>query len=107
MEPVPATLVSDPDSLLKEGSTPGAFWIAESGTYIRLQCPCGCGTHMRLPLYPEGTPHPPVAAWSWDGNRTHPTLLPSIRDLSGCRFHGHLTSGVWTFQPDSGVEEPK
>jgi hypothetical protein len=82
----------------------GDFCINENGTYILCVCPCGCAGMMNLKIYPEGTETVSHPAWSWDGNREHPTLKPSIRDLSSCRFHGFLTQGTWTFEGDSGVK---
>lgn len=82
----------------------GDFDVAPDGKSILCVCPCGCGGMMRLRLYSEGTPHPEHTAWSWDGNRTQPTLLPSIRDVGGCRYHGFLRSGIWSFEGDSGVK---
>jgi hypothetical protein len=85
----------------------GDFKVDEAGTYLLCVCPCGCGSMMNLPLYMLGTPkeaiHGDRAAWSWNGDRERPSLQPSIRDLSGCHFHGFLTDGQWTFCPDSGV----
>lgn len=64
-------------------------------------CPCGCGHLISLPIaIGEKLDH----YWQWDGNREQPTLQPSIRRLDGCRFHGYLTAGVWTFCSDSGAK---
>jgi len=98
-EPVPATRVTDSDAVLALRQ-PGAFSINESGSHIFCECPCGCGSHMHLPLC-TGTKVD--RAWLWDGRRDAPTLNPSIRDLGGCKFHGYLTAGVWTFEADSGA----
>lgn len=95
--PVKATPVAD--ALVSE--IDGAFQF--KGGYIRCICPCGCGGFMNLPVYQTGTAKERTPSWEWDGNETTPTLKPSIRDLSGCRFHGFLTAGVWTFCSDSGV----
>jgi Family of unknown function (DUF6527) len=93
-----------------EGLPAGSFCLPEPSAdgehvlrYLYVICPCGCGMFMHLPIRTG----PKVdGAWQWDGNTEQPTLRPSIRDLGGCRFHGHLTSGVWTFEPDSGVVQP-
>lgn len=103
MDPVTA-LRCETREAVWEASKPGAFCINESGTRILCECPCGCGAHMNLPLYRTESAKPEPVAWIWDGNRETPTLQPSIRDMMGCRFHGHLTKGVWTFEPDSGVK---
>lgn len=97
--PVAATRLDDP--MFKD--TPGAFNIevqSEHHMHILCECPCGCGGAMRLPLHRTG--QNAKASWEWDGNLEKPTLTPSIRDLTGCKFHGFLTAGVWSFQPDSG-----
>lgn len=104
MEPVVATSVETRESLW-EMEKPGAFVINESGSRLLCECPCGCGTHMNLPIYRTESAKPEPTAWTWDGNRTHPTLGPSIRDVGSCFFHGHLTKGVWTFEADSGVKQ--
>lgn len=82
------------------GTVPGKFFINEAGTYIFYTCPCGCGRPHQLPIGAEK----PVArpSWGWDGNRDTPTLAPSIRDLSGCKWHGHLQAGVFIPCNDSG-----
>lgn len=72
----------------------------EEDLRILCECPCGCGSFMNLPI---NVGEKVERKWLWDGNRERPTLHPSIRDLSGCRFHGHLNNGVWTFCGDSGV----
>lgn len=103
MQPVEATTCETREALWEAGRA-GAFFINESGTRILCECPCGCGTHMNLPIYRVEGAKPEPTAWIWDGNRKTPTLSPSIRDLAGCFFHGHLREGVWTFEGDSGVQ---
>lgn len=83
----------------------------EHPDYARIlcECPCGCKGMMNLPLFRAGQVKAEApknfsgANWEWNGNVERPSLHPSIRDLSGCRFHGHLVDGVWTFEGDSGV----
>lgn len=90
------------DDLWGDDIKDGDHAVNADGTRILLVCPCGCGGLMDLPIYREGQPKPAPNAWLWNGDRQQPTLTPSIRDLSGCRFHGFLTGGVWTFCSDSG-----
>jgi len=77
--------------------------------HILCLCPCNCGSMMNLPLFRTGTPKEMApknysgANWEWNGDVKRPSLAPSIRDLSGCHFHGHLRDGVWTFEGDSGA----
>lgn len=33
--------------------------------------------------------------WQWDGDVNAPTLKPSIRHLSGSRWHGFFEAGNW------------
>lgn len=87
-------------NMFADDVTPGSFKIKEDGTYILCECPCGCGMLMNLPIYSDQKTVNP--SWHWDGDREKPTLSPSIRDLAGCKFHGFLQQGVWTFCPDSG-----
>jgi len=84
-----------------DSEEPGAFSFDHPG-YISCTCPCGCGSLMNLPIYLEGEAKPAKSAWRWNGSEDKPTLDPSIRDLSGCRFHGYLKDSVWTFCEDSG-----
>lgn len=102
MKPVKATKVEDAVG----SNIPGAYQF--NGDTVRCVCPCGCGGFMRLPVYrPPAEAKPGTPSWSWDGNEEQPTLHPSIRDLGGCRFHGHLQAGVWTFCSDSGQGRKK
>jgi len=101
-DPVQALLnASGYENFFDSAAVDGSFAIKADGTYILCICPCGCGSTMNLPLC-QG--EKVDRAWLWDGNREKPTLEPSIRDLSGCRFHGFLRAGVWTFTEDSGVK---
>ena len=101
--PVPAQAVASVDAVFQV-NRPGVFFIYENGGHIYAECPCGCGSHMRLPIHAEDVPAPSLHPnWWWNGDRDKPTLRPSIRDMAGCRYHGHLTDGVWTFETDSGV----
>ena len=97
---VAATLVDD---IYAEPAVAGAFLPpildALSGLFHCI-CPCGCGAYRALPIYTGKKPS--YVSWSWNGNVEKPTLSPSIRDVSGCKYHGHLTDGVWTFCADSG-----
>jgi hypothetical protein len=75
-------------------SVPGAYCITENGDRIEYICPCGCGDVRAIPIkageYVKGLPF-----WGWDGNRDSPTLIPSIKHMDGCKWHGHLSAGVW------------
>lgn len=111
MEPVKALVCKTNDEFFdRQGDlavdTKGIVSLEKAG-YILCECPCGCGGSMNLPVYREGEPKPAKNAWLLSGTPEAPSLAPSIRDLSGCRFHGHLTDGVWTFCGDSGVKPPE
>ncbi len=61
-------------------------------------CPCGCGrtcpTHLITPGQKETDHH-----WSY---KPGPTLSPSIRYLSGCKWHFNITDGKVIVHGDSG-----
>lgn len=80
----------------------GAFYFEEhSGRdYITWCCPCGCGDMRQIAVQPGAAPGNRV--WGWNGDQVRPTLQPSIRYMTGCRWHGFLTSGMWTPCGDSG-----
>lgn len=99
--PVKATRVQSIADVFADGCEPGTFVFTESnlqGRCIVYRCPCGCGNIAGIPLKPS----PQKVTWEWDGNRDLPTLNPSVRVLSGCKWHGYLTAGQWTFCEDSG-----
>ncbi len=59
-------------------------------------CPCGCDSISALPFnLDEGKNSDEPAKWNWNGNMEKPTLTPSIRRMEGCKFHGHLVSGIF------------
>lgn len=100
--PVIAMRVCTADALFDQGAVPGSFFIDDAKN-IHFNCPCGCCQYSALPLYHEAETKPVgVTAWKWDGNLEVPTLDPSIRQMQGCKFHGFLKQGVWTFCGDSG-----
>jgi len=79
---------------LRKDVAPGASaWTTDFAgnlAVLRFSCPCGCGYVVSVPIKPFD-----VRGWSWDGDKEKPTLTPSIQKLSGCRWHGHLTKGVF------------
>lgn len=79
----------------------GAFQFEADDTGLLFMCPCG-QDHLCCLGFRGKTP-PERPSWIWDGNRDHPTLLPSIRHLTGCKWHGFLTAGVWIPCSDSGM----
>lgn len=106
--PVPATPVDDAfehGRFGEKGEIAGAFSFdqAKPGAgfwgHILFTCPCGCGSFSRLPVGlnekpPHGIdPDGIKATWRWDGNRTRPTLDPSIHHVG--HWHGWLKNGVW------------
>ena len=93
--PVPAVLVAT-----SEDAAPGSFTFEASEKGLFYVCPCGCGATGYLGF--RGRTEPDRPSWEWDGNRTHPTLEPSIRRTLGCKWHGYLHGGVWTPTGDSG-----
>ncbi len=99
MEPVRATHVPQQ---IGESNIPGAYSIESENKGLFYICPCGCGDLGFLTFCHAAEANRP--SWEFDGNREAPTLAPSIRRLIGCKFHGHLRAGVWTFEGDSGVD---
>jgi hypothetical protein len=60
---------------------------------VAMQCPCGCGQRVELPLIPEAKPR-----WTLKSDeRNRPTLHPSVWLREGCRSHFLVRSGkvVW------------
>lgn len=84
---------------------PGALRIETVDTYLATLhaiCSCGCGTYFSIPLrfgaFVKGE-----RGWGWDGaDFEHITLTPSIRQVGGCQWHGHLLDGRWHPAEDSG-----
>jgi hypothetical protein len=91
-------------NIFEDGLPAGAFCFKglPVKTQFQFVCPCGCGQAAIIPVYRVGEPKPAPNAWTWDGNLETPTLAPSIRDMAGCKFHGHLRGGFWSFEADSG-----
>lgn len=59
---------------------------------VGFMCPCGCGEKGVVLFYKEAGRD----SWNWNGNSERPTLTPSIQRNTPCRWHGHLTDGMWT-----------
>jgi hypothetical protein len=77
--------------------TPGAFWWSgDPPKRLTFFCPCGCGSAggvaVGVDLLDRDGNHP---VWQWDGDLDRPTIMPSIQFLSGCKWHGFLTDGVF------------
>jgi hypothetical protein len=81
---------------------PGLFQFCDSyggdkDVALMFGCPCGCGEVSVVHLKPMDD-HP---VWTWDGDREHPTLTPSILihqlddkgNKNGEHWHGFLTGG--------------
>lgn len=96
-EPVIATKI---EGSAMDSSVAGGFQLEADGKGLFYVCPCGCGDLGFLGF--RGRSDPARPSWEWDGNGDKPTLAPSIRRTAGCKFHGHLRAGVWTFEGDSG-----
>lgn len=92
---------------------PGAFEFSENGRSILFNCPCGCGDPCVLIVVPMATWKPGSNTWGWNADREAPRLHPSIRRMSGCRFHGFLgcesaglKPGEWSACTDSPPLHP-
>ena len=77
---------------------PGSFWLSDPGDggvcAMIFFCPCGCGDPVRITV---GVEHKPITspAWNWNGSTAEPTLKPSVRRSTDCKWHGWLTDGEW------------
>lgn len=58
---------------------------------VAFACP-GCGSESWVSV--DGEKWGPDHAWQWDGNKTAPTLRPSLGQRC-CKWHGYLTAGVF------------
>lgn len=72
-----------------------------AGSYMYFNCPCGCEFHDAINVV-EANEKDKFGGWLWDGNEQKPTLTPSLRRNTPCKWHGFLTSGVWRAEGDSG-----
>lgn len=63
-----------------------------------LQCPCGCGETIMLPLMPNQKPRWHVEIDRW----TLPTVYPSVRRLDGCYSHFWIRRGTIEWCLDTG-----
>jgi len=77
---------------------PGEFQMLDRNTGIVYGCPCGCGEPGVIPFPTSGQ----KPTWDWNGDVDKPSVAPSIRRLTGCRWHGFLTAGTWKPCGDSG-----
>lgn len=80
-----------------EAKNPGEFWWSGDPVgRLTFVCPCGCGSIGSVAVAPNpldrGGNHP---VWQWNGDLDKPTITPSIQFLSGCKWHGYLTEGVF------------
>lgn len=93
--PVPMRRVEEVDF---DRPIPGTFKFGESmggrHRYLIFVCVYACIHSIPVLGHPK--------SWQWDGNEESPTVKPSIRDLSSCRWHGFITKGVLETCADSG-----
>lgn len=77
---------------------PGAWRFARNGerTYMWFNCPCGCAYEGVIRVRTKGEETPEETSYKWDGDEIHPTLTPSLRRATPCKFHGHLQKGIWS-----------
>ena len=90
LTPIAAKAVADIRAADQAGAIEFREHPAGKVAGIAFRCPCGCGREGFLPIG-QGK----AVSWEWDGNRTRPTLTPSIRQRGGCGWHGWLAAGVW------------
>jgi len=104
------TMICDERAVWPTDVPIGSFHI-EDGTiasypgataHLMFVCPNGrCCAVLVGPVPVPKTPERQLYVWGWDGNKTCPTLTPSINCLaekdgkptSGCGWHGFITKG--------------
>lgn len=77
---------------------PGCFWIGhlsdEDKLHISLKLPGGGFVNLPIGLNEKPATEP---SWSWDGNRTAPTLQPSVWFMKNSgradEWHGWIKNG--------------
>ena len=79
----------NPEACAKVGCTIGHVGDRVSILWVCV-CPEGHMASVPLQVGPKED-----HLWQWDGNKENPTITPSIQFLSGCKWHGFLTNGVW------------
>jgi len=80
-----------------EAKSPGEFWWSgDPPKRLTFVCPSGCGSiggvMVAKDMADRDGKHP---VWGWNGDLDRPTVTPSIQFLSGCKWHGFLTDGVF------------
>jgi hypothetical protein len=81
------------NSMVETEGKPGAFCFEANEKGLIYNCPCGCEVTGFIPF--KGKDHGYPTVWDFDGNLDKPTLTPSIQRLSGCKWHGFMTAGIW------------
>lgn len=74
---------------------PGNFYFQkmEDKEYIFFMCPCNICHHIvSLPLNHVNN----GVGWNFNSNYDKPSLTPSIKRIDKCKYHGHLTNGIFT-----------
>lgn len=82
---------------------PERFMYRGDGTGVVLDCPCGCGNRLAIPVTPTFSGCPPLRhPWQRTGELDHLTLSPSV-DLPAKKlgancvgWHGFIRNGVVT-----------
>lgn len=62
---------------------------------MMIKCP-GCGAESYLQFTNTSTTVDHGPKWDWDGNRSQPTLTPSVHSTGCCGWHGFLRNGIWS-----------
>lgn len=74
---------------------------AEEPWSVAMNCPCGCGQRVELPVLPEVRPR-----WTLTvDQRNRPTLHPSVAMRDGCRSHFWIRRGqvIWCVDLPGGA----
>ncbi len=69
---------------------------------VNFLCPCGCGRECYTKVCPVEDKKPGSRIWAFQRGPNGPTLIPSVRYESGCRWHFNITDGEAIIHGDSG-----
>lgn len=81
----------------------GVIYVVRDGPYAKwayLRCPCPLGETIRLSLMTSQFPSWTITS-DWRGR---PNVIPSVRQLDGCRSHFWIRHGRVTWCWDTGLE---
>jgi hypothetical protein len=98
----------------RDSGCPPGSWLfrhyvdlhGERHSGMEFVCPCGCGDVSWIPVA-QSPVAPDTHRWGWNQNEDAPTLVPSIRRTTQCKFHGYMTDGRWSSCGDGAPLHPQ